>query len=544
MDFFRDRAEGHLAYGHRYGEPTGNYSQSRNDAKTVNLDYLLTAYKRFNDFGAKISVGGNYFDVDSRSINGSNGGNLVSDFYNLGVGLRERSTLGNSVWRKRITSAYALGSIDYKGMVYVEGSYRTDWSSTLPKDNRQFSYPSISTSLILSEMIPSLAGGQGFVSFLKLRGAVAQAGNDVDPYELQATYGLGSGAGAIVTSVPTTIFNPNIKPELIKSKEIGLEARFLKNRLGFELSFYKKNATNQRIYLPVPPGSGFSSAIINGGDIQNKGIEFVLNLTPLKMDNGFEWNIDFNYSRNRNTLESLHPDAKRFLLTGPRAIFIVADEGELFGDIYGRSIKIDSVSGKTLVDANGLPLLSDSKTSFLGNVQPKWLGGIYNTFTYKDLSLSFLIDIRKGGVIYSETMSSLYAAGLAKGTLENRDGGWVVDGLNENGEQNSVEVNAQQYWERVAGANNASAPFVYDASSVMLREMVLSYSFPSSIFGNSFVRGASLSLVGRNLFLISKDEDTPDFILNGNISTGNDIGMESGSLPLSRSFGVNLRLNF
>jgi TonB-linked SusC/RagA family outer membrane protein len=543
MDYYSDRSEDIRAYGQRYNEPTGDYRRSTTDSKTINMDYLLTAYKRFNEFGAKISVGGNYFDVNAQSVNGANGGNLVPDFYNLGVGLRERSTLGNSVWRKRINSAYALASLDYKGMLYVEGSYRTDWSSTLPKDNRRFSYPSVSASVILSEMIPSLAGGQGVVSFLKLRGAVAEAGNDVDPYELEATYGLGSGAGAIVSGVPSTIYNPDLKPELIKSKEIGLEARFLNNRVGFEVSLYRKNATNQRIFLPVPPGSGFSNKIINGGDIENKGVELVMNLTPFKFESGFRWDLDFNYSRNRNTLVELHPETERYLLTGPRAIFIVADEGELFGDIYGRGFKTNE-AGRTIVDANGLPILTDSKTEFLGNVQPKWLGGLYNTFSYNNFSLGFLLDIRKGGVIYSETMSSLFAVGLAPETLNNRDGGWVVDGVTETGEQNAKAVTSQQYWEKVAGANNASAPFVYDASNIMLRELVFSYSLPSSIFGDSFVKGASVSLVGRNLLLISKDPDTPAFILDGTISTGNDIGMESGSLPLSRSFGVNLRLKF
>lgn len=543
MDYYSDRSDDRRAYGQRYNEPTGWYRQWRTDSKTTNMDYLLTAYKRFSDFGAKLSVGGNYFDVNSQSIYGDNGGNLVPDFYNLGVGLRERSSLNNGVWRKRINSAYALGSVDYKGMVYLEGSYRTDWSSTLPKDNRRFSYPSVSASVILSEIIPSLAGGQGFVSFLKLRGALAEAGNDVDPYELAAVYTLGSGAGAIVSSVPSTIYNPDLKPELIKSKEVGLEARFLNNRLGFEVSLYKKNATNQRIFLPVPAGSGFSNKIINGGDIENKGVEVVLNLTPFKLENGFRWDLDFNYSRNRNRLLELHPETERYLLTGPRAIFIVADEGELFGDIYGRGFKTDQ-SGRTIVGTDGLPLLNDSKTVFLGNVQPKWLGGIYNTFSYKNVSLGFLIDIRKGGVIYSETMSSLYAAGLAPETTEFRDGGLIVDGVTETGEQNTVAVSAQQYWEKVAGPNNASAPFVYDASNVMLRELVLSYSLPASVFGNSFVKGASLSLVGRNLLLIAKDADTPAFILDGTISTGNDIGMESGSLPISRSIGVNLRLKF
>jgi TonB-linked SusC/RagA family outer membrane protein len=539
MDYYSDQDESRLAYGQRYGEPTGNYSQNRTNSRTSNADFLLSAYKRFGKFGAKVSLGGSRFDVNSSSINGANNGNLVIDFYNLGSGLNDRRTLGNNIWRKRINSTYVLGSFDYNNWLYVEGSYRTDWSSTLPKDNRRFSYPSVSASVILSEVFPGIAGA---VPFLKLRGAIAQAGNDVDPYELAPTYGIGSGAGAIVSSVPTRIFNPNLEPEIIKSKELGLEARFLDNRVGIEFSLYKKNATNQRIFLPVPPGSGFSDKIINGGDIQNAGIEVVLNVTPVKASN-FRWDIGFNFAKNRNKIIELHPDAKRYLLSGPRAVFIVADEGELFGDIYGRGLQRDSVSGKVIVDADGLPLLTDSKTRFLGNVQPKWIGGINNAFAYKNLSLSFLIDIRQGGVIYSETMSQLAAAGLDPATLANRDGGLVVDGVTLTGEANTKAVNSQQYWERVAGPNNAAEPFVYDASNVMLRELILSYRLPGSILGRSFIKGLEVSLVGRNLFLISKNADTPSFILDAPFSSGNDTGMESGSLPYTRSFGVNLRLN-
>ncbi|MBL7828247.1 MAG: SusC/RagA family TonB-linked outer membrane protein [Saprospiraceae bacterium] len=539
MDYYADQNEGRLAYGQRYNEPTGNYSQDRTNSRTSNADYLLSAYKRFGNFGAKVSVGGSRFDYNSSAISGANNGNLVVDFYNLGTGLNDRRSLSNSIGRKRINSAYALGSFDFNNWLYFEGSYRSDWTSTLPEANRRFDYTSFSLSAVLSEMMDL----PEFISFLKLRGALAQAGNDADPYELEAVYGIGSGAGAIVSGVPTTIYNPDLKNELIKSNEVGLEARFFGNRLGFELSFYKKNALNQKIYLPVPAGSGFANKIINGGNLQNKGFELVLNTTPVSTGH-FRWDVDFNFAVNRNKLIELSDDTKRYLQYGPRAVFIVADEGELFGDIYGRGFVRDSVSGQVMVDANGLPMLTGDKSVFLGNVQPKWTGGMNNTITYGAWGLSFLIDARQGGVIYSETESNLHASGLSVNTTDNRDGGLIVDGITENGERNTTAISSQQYWERVAGPNNAAEPFVYDASNIMLREAILSYKFPNKLFSGSNVSNLTLSLVGRNLFIISKDADTPGYILNSYISVGNDIGMESGSIPQARSVGFNLRLNF
>jgi len=538
MDYYADQNEGRLAYGQRYNEPTGNFYQDRTNARTSNADYLLTAYKRFGKIGAKLSAGGSRFDFKHSSIYGANNGNLVVDFYNLGTGLNDRRSLSNSIIQKRINSAYALASLDYNNWLYLEGSYRSDWTSTLPVANRRFDYTSFSLSAVLSETLDL----PEFISFLKVRGALAQAGNDADPYELEATYGIGSGAGAIVSGVPTTIYNPDLKNELIKSKEVGLEARFFGNRLGFELSLYQKNALNQRIYLPVPPGSGFANKIINGGNVENKGVELVLNTTPVKAGS-FRWDLDLNYAANRNRLIELNDDTKRYLQYGPRAVFIVADEGELFGDIYGRGY-VRNDNGEIVVDAAGLPKLTDSKDVFLGNVQAKWLGGLSNTLTYKAWSLNFLVDARKGGVIYSETESQLHATGLSNNTLNNRDGGLVVDGVTESGERNTVEVSSQQYWERVAGPNNTAEPFVYDASNVMLREAILSYKFPNKMFSKSSVRDLTISFVGRNLFIISKNADTPAYILNSYISVGNDLGMESTSMPQARSFGFNVRLNF
>lgn len=540
MDYFSEANQSQLAYGQRYNEPTGNFAQDRTTARTVNSDFLLSAYKRFGTLGAKLSLGGNRFDVNNNTIYGANNGNLVPGFYNLGAGLNDRRSLSNSIWRKRINSVYVLGSFDYNSWAYVEASYRTDWSSTLPTANRKFSYPSVSTSFILSDLfsMPS------YVSLVKLRAAYAQAGNDVDPFELQPTYGIGSGAGAIVSGVPTRIFNPDLRPEIITSRELGIEARFWHNRAGFELSLYQKNARDQRIFLPVPSGSGFGDRIINGGNVQNAGVELVFNFAPIRKTDGLRWDIDLNFARNRNKIIELHPDIKRYLLYGPRAVFMVADEGQLFGDIYGRGIQTNA-SGQVVVDKDGLPLLTATKDVKLGNVQPNWLGGINNTIAYKNLSLSFLIDIRNGGSVYSETMSSLYAAGLATGTVANRDGGWVVEGVTETGERNSKAIKAEQYWARVAGANNSAAPFIYDVSNAMLRELILGYRLPNRLFTDrSVVRDASLSLVGRNLFLISKNANTPAFVLDSSFSTGNDIGMESGSLPQTRSFGLNLRLNF
>jgi hypothetical protein len=338
--------------------------------------------------------------------------------------------------------------------------------------------------------------------------------------------------------------NPDIVAELVKSQEYGVDLRFLKNRIGIDFTYYKKNAYNQIINLKVPAATGYTSKTINAGNLQNKGFEFVINGSILKSATNLNWDVLVNYNHNVNKVVAIHPDIKTFPLQGDeqsRAIRVLANEGEIYGNMYGRDFA-RTATGEIIVEADGTPRKSENKNVLLGNYQPKYNMGISNTFSYKGLSLGFLIDIRGGGQFYSQTMAYMYANGNAKGTLANREGGLIVAGVKADGSKNTKAITAQQYWSKVGGAEPVASLFIYDASNTRLREVTLGYSIPNKVLGKIPVHNVTLSLVGRNLWLIKSH--IPGIDPESSFSITNSQGIENGAYPSTRTLGVNLKLEF
>jgi len=552
MDMRQAFAEAGNAFGiynNNPGSPTYNfgsgYGANRSRAVESNSDFLLSANKKFNDFNLGLSVGGNQ-QRSNYNTTGGNTGNLdLPGVYTLSAGANPRPYSYKS--ESRLNSLYTFLNASYKDYLFVDVTFRNDWSSTLSAANRSFNYPSFSGSLIVNDFLKKTFNSSlpDFISFFKIRGGYAEAGNTIAPYSLDPSYGISRGVfNAIITSPPSTLVNPDILPEIIKSQEYGVDLRFIKNRIGLDFTYYKKNAYNQILSLPVPPATGFSNKIVNAGNVQNTGYEFVINANIIKAKSGINWDVLINYNHNVNKVLQLHPETKVYLLQGDvasRAIRIAANEGEPFGNLYGRDFARNT-NGEIIVETDGTPRKSENKNTLLGNYQPKYTMGISNTLSYKGVVLGFLVDIRNGGQFYSQTLAYMHAAGNAAGTLPNREGGLIVQGVLENGTKNTKAITSQQYWAKVAGAEPVASLFVYDASNTRLREVTLGYSIPDKLFGKLPVRNVTLSIVGRNLWLIKSH--IPGIDPESSFTTTSAQGWENGSYPSTRSLGFNLKLDF
>ena len=552
MDLRNAFSEAGTAFGIYNNDPTApsynfgsGYGAGRSRAVETNADFLLSANKKFNDFNIGLSVGGNQQRANFNNTGGNTGNLDLPGVYTLSAGANPRPYSYKA--ESRLNSLYTFLNASYNDYLFVDVTFRNDWSSTLSPANRSFNYPSFSGSLVISDLLKNSFNTSlpNFISFFKIRGGYAQAGNTIAPYSLDPSYSISRGVfNAIITSPPSTLVNPNILPEIIKSQEYGVDLRFIKNRIGIDFTYYKKNAYNQILTLPVPPATGFSNKIVNAGNVQNKGYEFVINANIIKAKSGINWDVLINYNHNTNKVLELHPETKIYLLqsdVASRAIRIAANEGEPFGNIYGRDFARNA-TGEIIVELDGTPRKSENKNTLLGNYQPKYTMGISNSVSYKGIAFGFLIDIRKGGQFYSQTLAYMHAAGNAAGTIPNREGGLIVPGVKPDNTKNTTAINAQQYWAKVAGAEPVASLFIYDASNTRLREVTLGYSIPNSLLGKLPVRNVTVSFVGRNLWLIKSH--IPGIDPESSFTTTNAQGWENGAYPSTRSLGFNLKLEF
>lgn len=457
--------------------------------------------------------------------------------------------------QSKINSAYFSGQFSLKDYWFVDFSARNDWSSTLSKANSSFFYPSVSSSLVLTD---AFDWKSPILSYAKIRGSWAQAGSSGNPYQLSGAYSLNqfTHGGIPMASYTEIIPDPNLKNELTTSIEAGADFRMLSNRLNLSFTYYQASTKNQILDVPIAPSSLYVKNRINAGEISNKGIEFVIGGTPIKTSS-FEWNSQFNFNRNRNKVESLYPGVETFLLATDRGINVVAEVGKPFGQLRGTQFAwIKDEQGNRLIDpATGLPLRTSGRVETdLGNAQPDWIGGFSNTFNYKGISLYALVDIRQGGVIFSQSNREQIIYGTTNKTVDGREGTYVASGMvgakDANGEwtstgtQNSKAVNAQDYWNLVASDKEVmvSEEMINDMSYIAMREISLSYTLPKNLIPYKALKNIKLGLYGRNLFYFQRKTDgfSPEAsAFNVNNSS---IGIESTSLPMMRNFGINLNI--
>lgn len=518
---------------------SGDYRVTQEKSFEQNVDFLLTAQGNLMEkLSGSVSVGGNLMNAKGNYQLSQAQGLVIPDWYTIDNGVIRESAY--SISEKEIRSWYATGSLSYDNWAYLDVTERRDVSSALKTTNRTYFYPSVGGSVVISQLLQNKGIKIGPVSFAKVRASWAKVGNDTDPYSIEDYYNILYVQGVLTASRNSTKANYDLKPEKIASTEIGFDVRMFNNRLGFDFTWYKKNAFNQILDIPVPPATGYQYQSVNAGNVENKGVELSVNANIIQQKD-FTWDLVLNYSKNTNKIIALTDQTKIFVLSDPSVSFlkVVAQEGGLYGDILGYTYQRNA-SGQILVDDNGIPLKSDDMTK-LGNYQPKWMMGLSNNFTYKGFNLGFLIDMRYGGDIFMGSIKSGATAGTLAMTLDGREGGMVVPNsvVKSTGAANTKNVTPQAYWGGISGITEA---WMYDATNVCFRELSLGYTIPSAIVQKLKINSVKVSLVGRNLFMISSK--TKGFNPEATYSTGNAQGIEYGTMPQLRSIGFNLNLNF
>ncbi|MDR7794261.1 SusC/RagA family TonB-linked outer membrane protein [Riemerella anatipestifer] len=538
-------AQGSLpqSFGTSGNDVSSGYARNNRTSTETNFD-LFANYK-FNitsDLGVTGIVGGNVRRNKYDNVYQSTEGGLVAD--GLYVISNSASTVLapiENVATYVTSGAYVTASFDYKKMLFVDATYRADKSSNLPKGTNVYGYPSLTGTFIVSELVkPS------WLSFWKLRANYAEVGASTDPYKLRNTYSVrgtfGNAAGLF--EQPNFLANPYLKPERSKEFETGMEMQFFKNRLGFDIAYYKTRTFDQIINLPISSGSGYRTMLINAGQVNNRGIEVQVNGTPIKTAN-FRWDIDVNWAQNRSEVVSLFPGVDNYLLASYQGgVSLNARVGQPFGVLVGTDYRYD-VNGNKVIDPKTGRYYREAN-QVIGNITPDWTGGVRNSFHYKGLSVSFLIDVKKGGSVFSTDMYYGLATGLYEETAvgDYRTKGVVWDGVNPDGSVNTTYTIGAGAFGNVDGYRRMPAKrFVYDASYVKLREASIGYNLPKSLLKDTFITDAKVSIVGRNLWIIHKNLPyaDPEAGTGGGLSArGNSIGV----LPTTRDIGIDVTFKF
>jgi hypothetical protein len=452
-------------------------------------------------------------------------------------------------------------------LVTLDATLRRDKASTLPSANNTYYYPSVSGNLIFSKWLPDLK----WLSYGKLRANYAEVGNDAPSYDVLNTYqSVSPFHGSPMSATSVVHNNAALEPERNRAYEFGLEAAFLHNRIGLDLTYYHAVQINQILPITSSSSSGYSTYIVNGGSVQNQGVELSINATPVKTRD-FSWTINLNWSANRNKVLFLYNHSPSTVI-GDYGFNtqLVAEAGKPYGVIRGSDYTY--YNGQRVVGSNGQYVLNSNALADIGNINPDWIGGIGNTFKYKNLALSFLVDMSKGGDLYSLDMdfgdySGLYPETAGKNDLGNpvrspltndsKSGGIILPGVTKpDGAKNTVRIDAsdinQGNFPFSSYNSFADKSYVYDASYIKLREVALTYSLPRKVLNHwGFVKGIDLSLSGHNLWIIHKNlpySDPEQGLAVGSETGGGaqngSIGFQVGAYPSIRTLGLNVKLKF
>ncbi|MEP7258176.1 MAG: SusC/RagA family TonB-linked outer membrane protein [Flavitalea sp.] len=543
-DFYTDTRFSRVGYGSPF-ESGGAVEDNQFHVKEENSDLLLSATGKLSrNFRGAISVGANHMNRRQELV-GFRGSNLnIPGLYHISNA--QLVIPRNELIRKQINSAYFAGQLEYRNFLFLDVTGRNDWSSTLGPDNLSFFYPSVSSSFVFSDAFKI---NQQVISFGKLRASYAEAGNDAIPYQTKSGYDVNSSTtfnGLPFANIRTAIPLLNLKNELTKTVELGTELRFFKNRLGIDFTYYSSSTINQILPVEISPTRGFTTRLINAGEIRNKGIELLLNGIPVKVG-AFSWEVTINLSKNNSTVKSLAPGISAITLLDPDGVATIeARVGEPYGNIVGFPY-MRTPTGEKLLNANGV-WQRGADPVVLGNIQPDFLAGLTNTFIFKGFELSALIDVRKGGKVLSWTKYDQYRRGLSKLT-ENRDN-MIAEGVIETSqgkfEKSDKVLLAQDYYGQ-RGYGNIGEEFVIDADYVALREATIGYTIGSALFRKSFLRNAKLSIIGRNLLYLYRDPQfktmgiSPERALN---TAAASQGFETRGIPTVKSIGANLSFSF
>lgn len=520
---------------------TGYYERQMINSQEINTDFLLT-YKgnETDNFNYNLSAGGNIMSNKYRRMDASANGLAVPDVYKLSNASSNVYTESADA-NKKVNSLYALGSFSYRNLVFLDVTARNDWSSTLPAGNNSYFYPSANLSFILSDALALPL----WVDFTKLRASLAQVGNDSQPYIISKYYDNSPFVGSAITD--NQLYNAQLKPEQTTSTEFGIDARLFGDRFGFDLAYYNTISDNQILSVPLDYATGYSSQYINAGKVQNRGIEAMLYVSPIKTKN-FQWKTTLTYAKNNNEILELAAGiegGEEQVLASSGTVSIIGKVGGSTGDMYGYGF-VRNEEGKIIYDAKtGLPVRPE-KESLIGNAYADWKGGLMNNFTYKGWNLGVTIDGSFGGMLYSQSYHKMMEHGHLNESIMGREDGFIIgDGVVKNADgtysPNETKVDVPAYYSEYYRRANVEANS-FDATWVKLREISIAYSFPKSFLERNKLKGLTISVFGRNLYTWSDFPiyDPETAALNG----ANMVpGVEMGQLPSPATYGFNLKVS-
>ena len=544
LDFFVDKQYERNAV---YSQEQSRYSEISRQQVETNHEFMLSYNKRFQDFSFDVNVGSNIMSRRYEYVHGeTDGGLAIPLFYNLKNSVNP-ATSDNYLRQKSINSLFASATVGYKSTIYLDMSLRNDWSSTLPNGNNSYMYPSVTGSFVFSELLKEQTP---WLSFGKLRLGYAQVGNDTDPYQIIDTYtqytNITSTPGYIMS---TTLKNSNLKPESTNSYEAGLELSFLNNRLGIEATYYSSETKNQIIPLSITGTTGSLYKVVNSGLMTNHGVELAIHGTPVKIKD-FSWESSLVLASNKNKVKKLVDGVSYYkLASAPFKVEIGALEGKEYGVIMGTDFVYDD-KGNKVINSDGT-YASTSGNQNIGKVYPDFTGGWTNTFRYKNLDMSVLLDFSKGGHYFSTSyMWGMYSGMLEETAALNENGvniresianggGVLLQGVMKDGTPNTTRLDAESYGGQIY--TGPAAQSVFRSDYLKLREINIGYNVPLN--KAYFIKSLRVAAYGRNLAVWGPDVKhfDPEMAIT---SSGNVQGVEGGALPSIANFGLNVSLKF
>jgi TonB-linked SusC/RagA family outer membrane protein len=501
----------------------------------TNNDFLITANRTLTPtLNLTVNAGGNQRINDFNTNIGQVNELVIPGVYTLANSNGQPTTV-LGVTHKKVNSLYGSASFNFKDWLNVDITGRNDWSSTLPKNANSLFYPSVGAAFVFTD---ALGLQTSWLSYGKLRASWTRVGNDTDPYQLAAVYGAGTAwAGQPSFTAPDRLPNASLKPEQTTGEEIGADLGFFRDKLIVNATVYQKSTTNQILPVSISAATGYSSAVVNSGEVRNRGFEIAATMTPIERPD-FRWNVVVNWSKNTNKVLSLYNGVSRIVVGNYWNVNVTADSGQPYGNLVGYKWQRDA-QGHIIVGDDGLPI-RDATQQVLGNYNPDWVGGISNTISYKRMSFSFSFDGQVGGQVYSVTKWFGQYSGVLANTLAGRELDWnnpgyiVPNAVYANGQPDTTHVLAQDYWHNTFYAQE---PGIFDATFFKLREARLAYALPPSVARFLGFSDATVAVVGRNLLLFAKqsmiDPETA-------FDTSNRQGVENGQLPTARSIGFTM----
>ena len=545
----------------------GEYTEQRLNTREINVDAMVNVNRDLMpDLQLNVLVGYNFNQRETDNLFTTIDALTLPRFPSLS-NVSGSYTSGGIATKRRLYGVYGSADLSYKGYLFLGGTYRTDWSSTLPLDNNSFSYPSVNLGFVFTDAFEIT---NNILSFGKVRLSYAEVGNDAGTYLTNSVFqqtNIGASFATIqfpfnngTVIVPgfsegNTIGNPNLQPEITKAYEAGIDIRLFNGRVGIDATYYNSTSESQILNTSVAPSSGFTTQVVNIGKISNKGVELQFNTTPLKIG-AFRWDLSVNYTKNVNRVEELDPGNTELVLVAqgltPGLKLVV---GKPYG-VFEATQALKTADGKVVVGPDGIPL-DDPDPVEIGSIQPDWYGGATSTFSYKGLSLGITMDTRQGGKVVSSTAAQLYFAGLAEETAFNDREEWIVPnsvvqtGTDDDGNPiyspNSTPLtmygtgNVRNYWSQIQGGSRNEAVLL-DASYLKLREVALRYTIPTALISKTPFKGITVGAVGRNLWLRTQGNNhfiDPEASAFGN---GNAQGYEFLGIPPQATYGFDLKI--